>query len=404
MSVESASYINQLDSTRPTSSDLKSEGDNHLRLLKVVLQNTLPNIAGAVTATHTQLNYVTGVTSAIQTQLDAKAPLASPALTGTPTVPTAATATTTTQAASTAFVHNVLDSLGDATLAAAEAQADIATTQAGIATTQAGLATTNGAAQVTLAAAQVTLATTQAGIATTQAGISTTQAGNAAASAVAADASADAAAASAVAADASADAAAASAASIAGGPVTSVNGMTGVVTGLATASDITAERSATATLTNKTIALGSNTVSGTLAQFNTAVTDADFASLAGTETLANKTIAGATFTDGYTEETATANTSTAYTVNLTNGSVQFLTLTGNCTYTFPTPAAGKSFLLIQKQDATGSRTVTWPASVKWPGGTAPTITSAASKVDKFVFTAIDGSSWLGSVAGLNYTA
>lgn len=44
------------------------------------------------------------------------------------------------------------------------------------------------------------------------------------------------------------------------------------------------------TLTNKTIALGSNTISGTLAQFNTAVTDADLASLAGAETLTNKTI------------------------------------------------------------------------------------------------------------------
>ena len=44
------------------------------------------------------------------------------------------------------------------------------------------------------------------------------------------------------------------------------------------------------TLTNKTIALGSNTVSGTLAEFNTAVTDADFASLAGSETLTNKTL------------------------------------------------------------------------------------------------------------------
>ena len=44
------------------------------------------------------------------------------------------------------------------------------------------------------------------------------------------------------------------------------------------------------TLTNKTISLASNTVSGTIAQFNTAVTDADLATLAGTETLTNKTL------------------------------------------------------------------------------------------------------------------
>ena len=50
------------------------------------------------------------------------------------------------------------------------------------------------------------------------------------------------------------------------------------------------------TLTNKTVALGSNTVSGTLAQFNTAVTDADFASLAGTETFTNKTLTSPTMT------------------------------------------------------------------------------------------------------------
>jgi hypothetical protein len=124
--------------------------------------------------------------------------------------------------------------------------------------------------------------------------------------------------------------------------------------------------------------------------------------LTGTQTLTNKTIEAGTFTNGYTEETVTANTGTAYTINLANGSVQILTLTGSCTYTFPTPTAGRSFILIQKQDGTGSRAVTWPAVVKWPGGTAPTITSAASKADKFIFTA-DGSNWLGSNAGQNYT-
>jgi hypothetical protein len=60
--------------------------------------------------------------------------------------------------------------------------------------------------------------------------------------------------------------------------------------------DGTAIKSVTETLTNKTISLTNNTVSGTLAEFNTAVTDADFASLAGTETLTNKTIDGSSNT------------------------------------------------------------------------------------------------------------
>lgn len=104
----------------------------------------------------------------------------------------------------------------------------------------------------------------------------------------------------------------------------------------------------------------------------------------------------------YKEGVITSNTSTAYTISLAAGTVQVLTLTGNCTFTFPTATAGKSFTLLLKQDGTGSRTATWPASVKWPGGTAPTITSTASKLDKYVFIS-DGTNWYGSTAGQNYT-
>ena len=123
--------------------------------------------------------------------------------------------------------------------------------------------------------------------------------------------------------------------------------------------------------------------------------------LTGTQTLTNKTIEAGVFTNGYTEEVVTANTSTAYTIDLANGSVQILTLTGNCTFTFPTVVSGKGFTLLLLQDATGSRTVTWPASVKWPASTAPTITATASKMDKYVFVA-NGSYWIGSNAGQNY--
>lgn len=104
MPKETASHINQLVATNPDGADPKTQGDDHIRMIKQVLLTDFPNIAGAVTADHTELSYCDGVTSAIQTQLNAKAPLASPALTGVPTVPTAAADTNTTQAASTAFM------------------------------------------------------------------------------------------------------------------------------------------------------------------------------------------------------------------------------------------------------------------------------------------------------------
>ena len=54
------------------------------------------------------------------------------------------------------------------------------------------------------------------------------------------------------------------------------------------------------TLSNKTLALGSNTISGTTAEFNTALTDGSFATLAGSETLTNKSLTAPTLTGSST--------------------------------------------------------------------------------------------------------
>lgn len=56
MALETGTYISDLVITNPTSTDPKSEGDNHLRLVKSTIKATFPNITGAVTATHGQLN------------------------------------------------------------------------------------------------------------------------------------------------------------------------------------------------------------------------------------------------------------------------------------------------------------------------------------------------------------
>jgi hypothetical protein len=119
-----------------------------------------------------------------------------------------------------------------------------------------------------------------------------------------------------------------------------------------------------------------------------------------TDTLTNKTLTNPTITN-YTETTFTANSSTAITLDVANGTVQVITLTGNCTITMPTATAGKSFTLLLKTGA-GGFTVTWSATTRWPSGTAPTLTSGATKLDKFVFTS-DGTNWYGSNAGQNYS-
>ena len=112
MTVESATYIHQLDQSLPTNADLISEGDDHLRKIKSTVKNTFPNITGAVTATQTEINHLSGVTSALQTQISARALKAGDSYTGahnftsaTVTFSTPALGDNSQQPATTAFVQ-----------------------------------------------------------------------------------------------------------------------------------------------------------------------------------------------------------------------------------------------------------------------------------------------------------
>ena len=62
MALESTTYIDGLVATNPTGTDARSQGDDHIRLVKSAIRTTFPNIAGAVTATHTELNLIDGYT------------------------------------------------------------------------------------------------------------------------------------------------------------------------------------------------------------------------------------------------------------------------------------------------------------------------------------------------------
>ena len=109
------------------------------------------------------------------------------------------------------------------------------------------------------------------------------------------------------------------------------------------------------------------------------------------------------FDNGIQEEsTAVTSSSNAATLNLRDGTVFTHTLSENVTYTFSNPAASgyaSGFTLKVTQDSS-ARTITWPGSVDWAGGTAPTLSTGSGDVDVFVFLTVDGgTTYYGFTAG-----
>jgi hypothetical protein len=81
---------------------------------------------------------------------------------------------------------------------------------------------------------------------------------------------------------------------------------------------------------------------------------------------------------------------------------------GNTTIAFsnvPTGAANTAFRLTVyiRQDGVGSRLVTWPGTVSWPGAAAPLLTTVASRYDIFNFRTFNsGTGWYGGTVSLNH--
>ena len=121
--------------------------------------------------------------------------------------------------------------------------------------------------------------------------------------------------------------------------------------------------------------------------------------------LSGGNLSGGTFTNYAETINAVGNTGAAATINLANGNFVTATLTGNCTWTFTTGVSSNavSFTLFLANDATASRTITWPGSVSWPGGVVPTRTTTANKTDVYTFfTLNNGTNWYGNIAQYNY--
>ena len=63
MGLETGTYIDSLNSSNPGATDSVAQGDDHIRLIKSTVKATFPNLTGAVTSTHTELNKLDGVTA-----------------------------------------------------------------------------------------------------------------------------------------------------------------------------------------------------------------------------------------------------------------------------------------------------------------------------------------------------
>jgi hypothetical protein len=102
-------------------------------------------------------------------------------------------------------------------------------------------------------------------------------------------------------------------------------------------------------------------------------------------------------------ETVVALSGTTPTVDCDEGNSFTLTTSGNTTFTFDYSGinltTNDSYGFTLKVTAGGTHTLTWPASVDWPGGTAPDA-PADTETDVFVFYTVDGgTNWYGFQAG-----
>lgn len=193
-----------------------------------------------------------------------------------------------------------------------------------------------------------------------------------------------------------------------------------LITDSSTTSGLTWENSAasTQTLTNKSISLATNTITSTLAQLNTAISDADVASLAGSETLTNKTLTSpaintATITKPIlvapmerTSVSTSAATSTI-TFDVNTAATQYITASATSNWTTNVRGDGSTTLnsimttgdaitvaLLSTQGGTAYYNTevqidgtTSGVTIEWQGGTAPAAGNA-SGIDVYVYNII----------------
>ena len=307
MGLETATYISQLVDTNPTTSDPVSQGDDHLRLIKSVLQDQFTTLgAAAVTTTAAELNLLDGVTTL---------------------APEGTAVLSTGESGGTKFLRED----GDGTSSWQSAAGTTYTAGDGLDLSTTTFSTdllSNGGLEIQSTELSVAQGISQYDVAQFAAGvvdddflrISTT----------------------------------------------SVEGRS--------ASEVLSDIAA--------LPLAGGTLTGTLVMGDQVVQKPEI--------------------KDYSETKSALAAAATVDIDIEDGNVFTITPDQNTTFTFSNPSpTGKScaFTLVWTQDSS-DRTIAWPGTVDWAGGSAPDVTSGSGKIDIYTFFTLDaGTIWYGFQAG-----
>jgi hypothetical protein len=162
---------------------------------------------------------------------------------------------------------------------------------------------------------------------------------------------------------------------------------------------ITEIKSTLKTVADATLVTGTKTTTGAVIEWN-ADGDAVDTGVLVTDLMRLGTAQEYTKQHNFNATTLTDGVNISW--NLDDNQVASVTLAGNRTLDNPTNLKdGATYVLTVKQDATGSRTLAYGTAYKWPGGTAPTLSTGANAVDILTFVC-DGTNMYG-VAQLNFS-
>jgi len=143
-------------------------------------------------------------------------------------------------------------------------------------------------------------------------------------------------------------------------------------------------------------------INAIVTEYNTTIGAAsgDIIDESSTQDLNNKTLVKPTI-ESSKQAISTDTDAPTIVMDLDASNVHVVTLGGDRTLSLSNVDVGQYFAIELIQDATGTRLVTWFSTIKWVGGTAPTLTTTPNKKDSFVFRCTSTNTFDGYIVGMS---